>query len=99
MKRFAFIPVVAVIALGGCTHQIWIMDENDHKMLTETHDMAQQAKDASTQASADAKAAKDAADKALAAAQQSDNDAQKAEADAQAASTKADRMFVQSQNK
>ena len=82
MKSYAFIPVVAMIALAGCTQHL---DDKDHALLTETHDMAQQAKNDAAQAAADAKAAHDAADKAA--------------ADAKSASDKADRMFQQSQNK
>ena len=89
MKRYAFIPVIAVIALAGCTQHL---DDQDRALLTETHDMAQQAKTSADAAAADAKAAKEASDKAAA-------DAAKAEADAQAASAKADKMFQESQNK
>ena len=99
MKRYAFISIVAALALGGCTKQIWVMSDADHKLIQDTHDLAQQAKDANAQSAADAKAAREAAEQALAAAQKADADAQRAEADAQAASTKADRMFQAGQNK
>ena len=92
MKRYAFVLVAAALTLAGCTNQIWVMSDKDHKLLTDTHDLAQQAKDANEKAAADAKAAREAAEKALALAQQ-------AQTDAQASSTKADRMFEQSQNK
>jgi hypothetical protein len=92
MKRFAFaiIPVMALIALGGCAKQG--LNEQDRALLTETHDTAMQAKDSANAAAAAAKAAQDSADKAAAA-------ADKAEADAQAASAKADRMFQAKTNK
>jgi hypothetical protein len=99
MKRYAIISILAAFALGGCTHQIWVMNDNDHKMLTDTRDLAQQAKDANAQAAADAKAAREASEKALAIAQQAQAQANKAEADAQTSSTKADRMFAAGQNK
>ncbi len=89
MKRFAFIPVIAVIALAGCTQKL---DDQDRALLTETHSAAEQAKASADAAAADAKAAKEAADKAEA-------DATKANADAEAASAKADRMFQAGQNK
>ena len=89
MKRFAFIPVIAVIALAGCTQKL---DDQDRALLTDTHAAAEQAKADAAQAAVDAKAAREAAEKAEA-------DAQKAEADAQAASTKSTKMFAASQNK
>jgi len=89
MNRFAFIPLIAVIALAGCTAKL---DDQDRQLLTDTKAAAEQAKADSAQASADAKAAREAAEKA-------DADANKAEADAQAASAKADRPFQASQNK
>jgi uncharacterized iron-regulated membrane protein len=89
MKRYAFIPVLAIIALAGCTQKL---DDQDRALLTDTHAAAEQAKADSAQAAADAKAAREAAEKA-------DADANKADADAMAASTKADKMFQASQNK
>ena len=99
MKRFAFVPVVAALVLSGCASQVWVMTDKDHKMLADTHDLAQQAKDANAQAAADAKAAREASEKALALATQAEADAQKAAVQAQTVNTKADRMFQQSQNK
>ena len=63
MKRFAFIPVIAVIALAGCTQNL---SDKDRALLTDTHAAAEQAKADAAQAAADAKAAREAADKALA---------------------------------
>lgn len=63
MKKYAFIPVIAVIALAGCTPHL---NDEDRALLTSTHDMAQQAKNDAAQAAQDAKAAHDAADKAAA---------------------------------
>jgi hypothetical protein len=99
MKRYAIISIVAALTLAGCAKQVWVMDDADHKLLTDTRDQAVQAKDAAAQSATDAKAAREAAEQALAAAQKADADAQRAEADAQAASTKADRMFAAGQNK
>jgi hypothetical protein len=103
MKRYAIISIVAAltltVALAGCAKQVWVMDDADHKLLTETRDQAVQAKDAAAQSATDAKAARETAEQALAAAQKADADAQRAEADAQASSTKADRMFAAGQNK
>jgi len=80
--RYVFIPVVAAIALAGCTQHL---DEQDRALLTETRDMAQQAKTAADAADQDAKAAQAAADKA--------------EADVQTMSVKTERMYQSSQNK
>ena len=99
MKRHAFISVIAVLALAGCTQQLWLMGDKDHTLLSDTQNVAQQAKTDSAQAKTDsaqaaqdAKAAREAAEKAL-------ELASKAAADAQAASEKADKMFQSSQNK
>ena len=96
MKRYAFLPVVAIIALAGCTQHL---DDQDRALLTDTHAAAEQAKADSAQAAADAKAAREAAEKASADATKADADASKADADAAAASAKADKMFQASQNK
>jgi hypothetical protein len=88
MKRYAFIPVLAAMALAGCSG----LNDQDRQLLTETHSMAQESKSASMQASQDAKAAKEAAQKAL-------DEAMAAQEAAKAASDKADRMFEKSQNK
>ena len=63
MKRFAFIPVIAVIALAGCTQNL---SDKDRALLTDTRAAAEQAKADAAQAAADAKAARESAEKALA---------------------------------
>ncbi len=97
MKRLAFIPVIAVITLAGCTTQPGYfltvkLNDEDKALLTSTHEAGEQAKSAAEAAATAAKAAHEAADKAVA-------DAAKAEAAAQAASAKIDRMFAADEGK
>lgn len=61
MKRFAFIPVIAVIALAGCSQKL---SDQDRALLTDTRAAAEQAKAEADQAAVDAKAAREAAEKA-----------------------------------
>ncbi len=69
MKRIAIIPVIAALALTGCTTQL---SPQDRALLTHTNDMAQQAMTA-------AQAAQFAASDAKAAAQRAEADAQAAD--------------------
>jgi hypothetical protein len=82
MKQYALIPVIALLALSGCSQSL---NAQDRALLTETHSMAEQAKNEAAQAALDAKAARE--------------DAAKAAAAAQAASEKSDRIFQQGQTK
>lgn len=90
MKRH-LIPAIALILLAGCAACTQLSPE-DRKLLTETHAMAQEARDQSIQAT-------DLAKQAQADAAQSADDAAKAETAAQAAAKKAERIFNAGQNK
>lgn len=63
MKRFAFIPVIAAIALAGCTQKL---SDQDRALLTDARASAEQAKADAAQAAVDARAARDAAERAQA---------------------------------
>lgn len=105
MNRYAFIPVIALVTLAGCTSKPGYilsypaLNEQDRALLNDTHVAAEEAKAAAAQSAEDTKAAREAtqkaqadADKAAAAATAADADATKADTDAQAVSTKIDRM-------
>ncbi len=61
MKRIAFIPLLAALALAGCAQHL---SDKDRALLMEAHDLAQQAQISSAQAVTTAQAAKAEADKA-----------------------------------
>lgn len=98
MNRYAFISVIAIITLGGCTSQPGYLlsypalNEQDRALLNDTHVAAEEAKAAAAQAAEDTKAAREAAEKAQTAADKADADANAADTDAQAVSTKIDKM-------
>ena len=90
MKTYLITTVALVLLTGfaSCTQ----LSPEDRKLLTETHDMAQQARDQSIQATEIAK-------EAQASAAQSAIAAQAAQASANTAASKAERIYNAGQNK
>jgi len=51
MKKYIFIPMIVIMALGGCAQHL---NEQDRALLMETHELAVQAKASADQAKASA---------------------------------------------
>jgi hypothetical protein len=96
MKRYLILPIIALaLTAAACTQ----LSPEDRKLLTETHAMAQEARDQSIQATDLAKQAQASAAQAATSAQAAQASAAQAAADAQKSAKKADRIFRKGEDK